>query len=85
MIGKYEFDNYDDFLLAKDSLEKYEDEFIYTHTIVEIGVINGKYCVDVCWAKDLEEEPVLFKNKKIDLDNEGVHSFYGLEYVENKI
>jgi len=85
MIGKYEFNDFEDYLEAKNSLPKYEDEFIYTHTLVELGIVGGKYCVDVSWSRTLEEEPILFKNKKIDLDNEGIHSFYGIKYTDNKI
>jgi len=85
MIGKYEFDNYEDFATAKESLPKSEGEYIHNHTIVELGIIDGKYCVDVAWSRDLETEPELFEAKKIDLDNEGVHSFLGVIYTENKI
>jgi len=57
-------------------------------------VLSDKYCVDVLW-KDLEEvdedgnvtidHPYGWKSKAIDLDDEGVHGFFGLSYQDNKM
>jgi hypothetical protein len=57
-------------------------------------VLSDKYCVDVLW-KDLEEvdedgnvtidHPYGWKSKAIDLDDEGVHAFFGLSYQDNKM
>jgi hypothetical protein len=57
-------------------------------------VLSDKYCVDVLW-KDLEEvdedgnvtidHPYGWKSKAIDIDDEGVHGFFGLSYQDNKM
>ncbi len=57
-------------------------------------VLSDKYCVDVLW-KDLEEvdedgnvtinHPYGWKSKAIDLDDEGVHGFFGVKYQDNKL
>ena len=57
-------------------------------------VLSDKYCVDVLW-KDLEEvdedgnvtidHPYGWKSKAIDLDDEGVHGFFGVKYQDNKM
>jgi hypothetical protein len=57
-------------------------------------VLSDKYSVDVLW-KDLEEvdedgnvtidHPYGWKSKAIDLDDEGVHGFFGLSYQDNKM
>tara|TARA_R110000744_G_scaffold185130_1_gene304542 strand:- start:139 stop:666 length:528 start_codon:yes stop_codon:yes gene_type:complete len=57
-------------------------------------VLYDKYCIDVLW-KDLEEtdedgnvsidHPYGWKSYAIDLNNEGVHSFFGVEYLDNKM
>ena len=57
-------------------------------------VLSDKYSVDVLW-KDLEEtdeegnvtidHPYGWKSKAIDLDDEGVHGFFGVSYQDNKM
>ena len=57
-------------------------------------VLSDKYHVDVLW-KNLEEtdkdgnvtidHPYGWKSFAIDLDNEGMHGFMGVSYVENKM
>ena len=57
-------------------------------------VLSDKYSVDVLW-KDLEEtdedgnvtidHPSGWKTYAIDLDDEGVHGFFGLSYQDNKM
>ena len=57
-------------------------------------VLSDKYSVDVLW-KDLEEtdeegnvtidHPYGWKSKAIDLDDEGVHGFFGVSYQDNKL
>tara|TARA_R110001592_G_scaffold230244_1_gene487040 strand:- start:537 stop:899 length:363 start_codon:yes stop_codon:yes gene_type:complete len=61
---------------------------------IQAPVLYDKYCVDVMW-KDLEEtdedgnvsidHPYGWKSYAIDLDNEGVHSFFDVEYLDNKM
>jgi len=57
-------------------------------------VLSDKYCIDVLW-KDLEEvdeegnvtinHPHGWAGKAIDISNEGVHSFFGVKYQDNKM
>jgi hypothetical protein len=57
-------------------------------------VLSDKYSVDVLW-KDLEEtdeegnvtidHPYGWKSKAIDLEDEGVHGFFGVSYQDNKM
>ena len=57
-------------------------------------VLSDKYCVDVLW-KDLEEtdedgnvtinHPYGWAGKALDLDDEGVHGFFGVKYQDNKM
>jgi len=46
-------------------------------------VLSDKYHVDILWV-GIEEEPSSFASVSIDLSNEGVHSFSGVSYVDNK-
>ena len=57
-------------------------------------VLSDKYHVDVLW-KDIEEtdeegnvsvdHPYGWKSYAIDIDNEGMHGFMGVSYIENKM
>ena len=57
-------------------------------------VLSDKYSVDVLW-KDLEEtdedgnvtinHPYGWAGKALDLDDEGVHGFFGVKYQDNKM
>ena len=57
-------------------------------------VLSEKYHVDVLW-KDIEEvdeegnvsvdHPYGWKSYAIDIDNEGMHGFMGVSYIENKM
>ena len=57
-------------------------------------VLSDKYSVDVLW-KDLEEtdedgnvtinHPYGWAGKALDLDDEGVHGFFGVKYQDNKL
>lgn len=47
-------------------------------------VLSEKYHVDVLWV-DLESHPYGWATYAVDLENEGVHNFIGISYLENKI
>ena len=76
-VGKYEF----------DTLEAYEDAKadvdIIKNAIVELGLSDEKYRVDVLW-NDEETHPTKWLPFSIDIDNEGVHYFHDYPYLENK-
>ena len=47
-------------------------------------VLSSKYHVDVLW-KGIDDHPYGWKSYAVDLDNDGVHSFLGIDYTKNKI
>ena len=47
-------------------------------------ILSDKYHVDVIWH-EIEDHPWGWKTYSCDLDTEGVHSFYGVSYLENKM
>ena len=52
--------------------------------VLEEPVLSSKWHVDVLW-QDLEDHPYGWKSYSVDLDNDGVHSFLGIDYTKNKI
>lgn len=52
--------------------------------MIKEPVLSDKYHVDVIWS-DLKEHPWGWKTYSCDLDTEGMHSFFGLSYLEHKI
>lgn len=51
---------------------------------IKAPVLSDKYHIDVVWS-DLKEHPWGWKTYSCDLDTEGMHSFYGISYLENKM
>ena len=55
------------------------------------AVYGDKYMIDVCWINLEQDEegnidhPYGWKSYAIDIDSEGIHSFYGLKYQDLKI
>ena len=52
--------------------------------MIKEPILSDKYHVDVIWS-DLKDHPWGWKTYSCDLDTEGMHSFYGLSYLEYKI
>lgn len=52
--------------------------------MIKEPILSENYHVDVIWS-DLKEHPWGWKTYSCDLDTEGMHSFYGLSYLEYKI
>ena len=62
---------------------------------VKTPVLSKKYHVDVAWdikdtydTKDnliAAEHPYGWKSAAVAIDSEGVHSFFGIKYLENKL
>jgi len=52
--------------------------------IVTEAVLSEDWHVDVLWSDD-EGHPYGWANKAIDIDGNGVHSFFGLSYESLKI
>lgn len=98
-IGKYEFDSEqqaDDMIRDLGIVESPFGEILpnHNHTVVKLWSYNKKYLVDVLW-KDLEPidlnadvleytHPNGWEQYAIDIDNNGVHSFLGLDYNDYK-
>ena len=52
---------------------------------IKAPVLSDKYHLDVAW-KDLESHPYGWKSSAVAFtDGNGVHSFYGINYQENKM
>jgi len=65
----------------------YDDE----GNVLTEAVYGDKYMVDAYW-RDLEQDeegnvdhPYGWKSYSIDIDDEGLHSFYGIKYQDLKI
>jgi hypothetical protein len=52
--------------------------------MIKEPVLSDKYHIDVIWS-DLKDHPWGWKTYSCDLDTEGMHSFYGISYLENKM
>ncbi len=52
---------------------------------IKAPVLSDKYHLDVAW-KNLESHPYGWKTSAVSVaDGNGVHSFYGIDYQENKM
>ena len=51
---------------------------------LEEPILSSKWHVDVLW-QGLEDHPYGWKSYSVDLDNDGMHSFLGIDYTKNKI
>jgi len=51
---------------------------------IEAPILSDKYHVDVLW-NDVTEQPAGWKDYAVNLDNNGIHAFLGIDYLENKI
>ena len=96
-VGKYEFndqaqatskidalgDNRHTFFLL-GHIEIVKGEWDEDGNVIVEPVYSDKFHVDVLW-QDIETNPYGWATYEIDLDNDGVHSFFGVNYLENKI
>ena len=97
-IGKYEFT---DKAQADSKIEALGEEHNHTIVklgnivlqqadfneeleVVKEAVLSNKYHVDVMWI-GLEDHPYGWKSYAVDLSGNGVHSFLGVDYIENKM
>ena len=51
---------------------------------IEAPIFSDKYSVDVLW-QNLDDHPYGWKTYAIDIQDNGVHSFSGLDYLEYAI
>jgi len=59
---------------------EYDDE----GSIIKEEVLSNKYHVDVMW-NDLEDHPYGWKSYAVTPIDNGIHTFYGIDYETNKI
>ena len=52
--------------------------------IVKEPVLSEKYHIDVMWV-GLEDHPYGWKSYAVTPSDEGLHSFYGVDYLTNKM
>ena len=91
-IGKYEFKDQE---TAEAKIEALGEN---DHAVVKLGhiileraenvddyVFSNKYHVDVMWV-GLDDHPYGWKSAAVgNIDDNGVHSFFGVDYQTNKI
>ena len=83
-LGKYEFI---DEAQANSKIEALSDNY---EAVVKLGhmIVNGepseKYHVDVIW--NVEDHPYGWKSYAVaNVDGNGIHAFYGVDYKDYKI
>lgn len=59
---------------------------VYDDDLNEIKppILSDKYHIDVMW-QGIETHPYGWKSYSVDLTDDGVHSFFGVDYENNKI
>ncbi len=50
---------------------------------IKAPVLSSKYHLDVAWV-GLEDHPYGWKSASVGIDSNGVHSFYGVDYLTHK-
>lgn len=88
-LGKYEFNSKEQAESKIEGLGTFTDIDgntypSHNYAIVKLGYNGDKYMVDVDW-KELETQPYGWASYFVDVQGEGIHSFYGINYQENKI
>ena len=97
-IAKYEFTSKEQAQTKIDALGIETNHAIVTlgHIVLESAIVdeNGDviteavlstgWHLDVMW-KGLTDHPYGWKSKAIDLEDEGVHGFFGVSYQDNKM
>jgi hypothetical protein len=87
-IGKYEFGNKAAYLEALENvIDQSKHSFVQLGNIEINDGVSDNFHVDVLWVFDDEDEshPESFADKLIELDNDGVHAFLGVDYLTHKI
>lgn len=97
-IGKYEFESQEQAekkIYALGEAHKHTivklghillKQGVYDEDLKEIEkpILSDKYHVDVLW-RDIEEHPYGWKSYSVDLNDNGMHGFLGIDYLKNKI
>jgi hypothetical protein len=53
--------------------------------VIKAPILSDKYHIDVMWV-GLQDHPYGWKSAAVgNIDDNGVHSFYGVDYQENKM
>lgn len=93
--SKAEFDNAFNSLFNTDSDGNKVPKFYFSEPVPVVVLNQTTYNVDMSWwlFNEYNEQGVLipkqhptgWSNYVIELDNEGSHGFYGIEYLKTKI
>tara|TARA_R100000655_G_scaffold19298_2_gene40381 strand:+ start:1094 stop:1393 length:300 start_codon:yes stop_codon:yes gene_type:complete len=97
-IGKYEFKDQETAEAKIKGLGEHDHAVVNLgHIILEIGeydeegketkapVLSSKYHLDVMWV-GLDDHPYGWKSAAVgNINDNGVHSFYGVDYQTNKM
>jgi hypothetical protein len=91
-IGKYEFKDQETAEAKIEGLGQNDHSVVKLgHIILEIAeneddyVFSDKYHVDVMWV-GLDDHPYGWKSAAVgNINDNGVHSFYGVDYQTNKM
>ncbi|QDP54288.1 MAG: hypothetical protein Unbinned5434contig1000_35 [Prokaryotic dsDNA virus sp.] len=60
-----------------------KSEFDEQGNEIKAPILSDKYHVDVCWVDENDSNISNWSKYEIILDNEGVHSFFGLKYIHD--
>ena len=60
-----------------------DSEFDEQGNEIKAPIFSDKYHVDVCWNDKNDSNISIWSKHEIILDNEGVHSFFGLKYISD--
>lgn len=60
-----------------------DSEFDEQGNEIKAPILSDKYHVDVCWIDENDSNISNWSKYEIILDNEGVHSFFGLKYIHD--
>jgi len=58
---------------------EYDDEL----NEIKAPILYDKFCVDVCYNDENDNAIKDWSKFEITIDNEGIHSFYGLKYIRD--
>jgi hypothetical protein len=58
---------------------KFDDDF----NEISAPILYDNFCVDVLWNDENDELIKDWQEYEIKIDNEGIHSFFGLKYIRD--
>jgi hypothetical protein len=97
-IGKYEFnskkqadlkikgleENHNHAIVLIGNILQIEATYNDKDKLIKDAIYSDKYAVDVMW-QGIDSHPFGWKSFAVEISDEGVHGFAGVNYQENKI